>query len=184
MSLKHKLIAYLKGFYPAFVNFIINLPPDDSFSNSYVRPYIARLFGLNCGKKCKIKKHIYIQYHKHIFIGDNSFIFGQSHIDALAQVTIGNNVRIAPQVLIVTGTHERGAPEKRAGETFGEPIVIGDGCWIGARVTITSGVTIGEGCIVSAGSVVMRSMPPHSLIAGNPARPIQKLDAPQDAKVT
>ncbi|HQF85515.1 MAG TPA: DapH/DapD/GlmU-related protein [Smithellaceae bacterium] len=184
MSLKHKLIVYLKGFYPAFVNFIINLPPNDTFSNLQIRPRIAKMFGVRCVNKCKIRKPIYIQYHKNITIGNNSFIFGQSYIDAMGSVTIGNNVRIAPQVMIVTGTHEIGKPEHRAGETLAEPIVIGDGCWIGARVTITSGVTIGKGCIVSAGSVVMRSMPPHSLIAGNPARPIQKLDAPQDAKVT
>lgn len=182
MSLKQKILQYLRSFYTPFANFIINLPPDDSFSNSYIRTLVVRIFGLNCGKKCQIKKPIYIQHHKNIVIGNNSFIFGQSCIDAFALVTIGNNVRIAPQVTIITGTHEIGEPEKRAGETFGEPIVIGDGCWIGARVTITSGVTIGEGCIVSAGSVVMRSMPAHSLIAGNPARPIQKLDPKETAE--
>ena len=182
MSLKQKLLIYLKGLYPAFVNFIINLPPNDTFSKIHVRPFIVRMFGVNCGNKCKIRKPIYIQHHKNIVIGNNSFIFGQSYIDAMGSVTIGDNVRIAPQVMIVTGTHEIGKPEQRAVETLAEPIVIGDGCWIGARVTITSGVSIGEGCIVSAGSVVMRSMPAHSLIAGNPARPVQKLDPKETAE--
>ncbi len=155
---------------------LINLPPDDGFSNSYIRTAIAKYFGLKCGKKSLIRKHIYVEHHKNVAIGDNTFIFGQSYIDALSKVTIGNNVRIAPQLMIVTGTHERGETRQRAGATFGKPVIIGDGCWIGARVTITSGVTIGEGSIISAGSVVLRSIPPNSLVAGNPARPVSRLE--------
>lgn len=182
MAIKQKLLKYLQSFKYAFFNMVINIPPDDGFSNSYIRIFIARTFGLRCGKNCIIKKPIYVEHHKNIVIGNNSFIFGQSYIDALEKVTIGNNVRIAPQVLIVTGTHDRGGPEQRAGTTFGEPIVIGDGCWLGARVTITSGVTIGEGSIVSAGSVVQRSMPPNYLIAGNPARPVSQLEQKDSPK--
>ena len=176
MILKQKILKYIQSFNYAFFNMIINLPPDDGFSNSYIRTAIARKFGLKCGKKCLIRKHIYVEHHKNVVIGDNTFIFGQSYIDALSKVTIGNNVRIAPQLMIVTGTHERGEKKQRAGATFGKPVIIGDGCWIGARVTITSGVTIGESSIISAGSVVQRSMPPNFLIAGNPARPISRLD--------
>ncbi|MFN7224041.1 MAG: acyltransferase [Paracoccaceae bacterium] len=47
---------------------------------------------------------------------------------------------------------------------------IGQNCFIGGRSLILPGVTVGDSCIVGAGSVVTRSVPPNSIVAGNPAR--------------
>ena len=55
------------------------------------------------------------------------------------------------------------------------PIVIKDKVWIGMDVLVLKGVTIGEGCVVAARSVVTRSTPPYSLVAGNPARVVKSL---------
>ena len=52
-------------------------------------------------------------------------------------------------------------------------MVIEDGCWIGANVTILKGVTIGRGSVVAAGAVVTRSCPPYSIVGGVPARVIK-----------
>ena len=54
------------------------------------------------------------------------------------------------------------------------PIVIEDHCWIGAKVTLLKGVTIGEGSVVAAGSVVTQDVPPHTLVAGVPARVVKE----------
>jgi maltose O-acetyltransferase len=51
-----------------------------------------------------------------------------------------------------------------------KPVVIEDDVWLGANVFIMPGVTIGKGAIVSACAVLSRSVPPYSLVAGNPAR--------------
>ncbi len=56
-----------------------------------------------------------------------------------------------------------------------KPIVIGDNVWIGARCIVYPGVNIGEGTVVGAGSVVMASVPPFTLVSGNPARRVASL---------
>ena len=56
--------------------------------------------------------------------------------------------------------------------------------WIGMNVMIMPGVTIGENVVVAAGSVVTKSVDPHSVIAGNPARIVSKMDPLAYGKIT
>ena len=58
---------------------------------------------------------------------------------------------------------------------FAAPIVIEDTVWIGANVTVTSGVTIGKGSIVAAGAVVTKDMPEYSIVGGVSAKVIREL---------
>lgn len=91
-------------------------------------------------------------------------------IDSGGRVTIEEDVRIGPEVMIITSSHEVAGSSKRAGvRTTGE-VRIGKGAWIGARATILPGVTVGEGCIVAAGAVVTTDCEPHNVYAGVPAR--------------
>ena len=57
------------------------------------------------------------------------------------------------------------------------PIEIGDNVWIGRRSVIFPGVKIGEGSVIAACSVVMSSVPPHSLVSGHPAKVIGQLQS-------
>jgi maltose O-acetyltransferase len=156
-------------------NFVVNLLPDEWLCNAHVRPALARLLGLRCGPRVQIRKGIFYEDHRRLVIGSNVFLNRQAYLDAGGGITIGNNVRFGPQVMLVTGSHEIGDPVMRTGPLIAKPIVIGDGCWVGARAFIGPGVTIGEGSIISAGAVVQRSMPANFLIAGNPARPVSPL---------
>ena len=56
-----------------------------------------------------------------------------------------------------------------------KPIHICDKVWIGFNAIILKGVTIGEGAIVGAGAVVTKDVPPYTVVAGNPARVVKKL---------
>lgn len=55
-----------------------------------------------------------------------------------------------------------------------KPVIIADNVWIGHNAMILKGVTVGEGAIVAAGSVVTKDVPPHSVVAGNPAKVIKE----------
>ena len=86
-------------------------------------------------------------------------------------ISIGNQVTISCNVHFVT--HDNGIIKVLQGKTdVVGPITVGDRCFIGMNSTLMLGVTLGENCIVGAGSVVTRSFPPHTVLAGNPARAI------------
>ena len=90
-------------------------------------------------------------------------------VDASARVTFGEDCSVGPEVMIVTGSHRPGRPQRRAGVRYAEEVVIGKGAWIGARVTILPGVTIGDGAIIASGSVVTKDCDADTLYAGVPA---------------
>ena len=110
-------------------------------------------------------------------IGDNTLVTGGLHVDLGAAVRIGNMVRIGHDVALLTINHAVGPVYLRAGTSFFDEVVIEDGCWLASRCTVLPGVTIGTGAIVAAGSVVTRSVPKHTLVAGVPARVIRELGA-------
>ena len=85
-------------------------------------------------------------------------------------IRIGKNVRIAHMCSIKTSAHEidLNAPSV-AGKTIAKDIVIGEGSWLCANVTIIPGVTVGRKCVCAAGAVVVRDVPDYALVAGVPA---------------
>ena len=78
--------------------------------------------------------------------------------------------------MLWTGTHEVGPAVQLCGPGLTQPIKIGDGCWLGARVTVLGGVEIGAGCVIAAGALVNKDVPPNELWSGVPARFIRKLE--------
>ena len=88
---------------------------------------------------------------------------------------MGNHVSIGHHVVMVTAEHEIGNSDARCAALTPRPIVIEDGCWIGAGAMIAPGITIGRGSVVSMGAVVSMDVPPNKVVGGNPARPIKTL---------
>ncbi|WP_324689968.1 acyltransferase [Cobetia sp. D5] len=104
-----------------------------------------------------------------VWIGHKVLIAGGN-----AEITIEENVDIAPCVTLVAGTHEKFTIEGRAaGRGYCLPIVIGKGSWIGANATILGGVTLGKCTLVAAGAMVTKNFPGNNIIAGVPARVIK-----------
>lgn len=108
-----------------------------------------------------------------IEIGERTSIGDRTEIHCANRVTIGNNVLISWDVNILENDYHRSG----GGESGQTSVTIEDDVWIGARAIILKGVTIGRGAIIGAGAVVTKSVPVYTLAAGNPARPIRKVDA-------
>lgn len=117
---------------------------------------------------------VYIDYGKPVIVGERCFIQQCCTIYGRGGVEIGNDVFIGPKVNLISLNHVVN-PEKRS-STYGRRIVIEDKVWIGINSTILPGVRIGFGAIVGAGSVVTKDVEPLTIVAGNPARAIKRIE--------
>ena len=114
--------------------------------------------GSRIGKRCKISSHTFIcegvTIEDFVFIGHN--------------VTFIND--LMPRATNADGSLQTEADWKCV------PTLVKRGASIGSSVTILAGLTIGEGAVVGAGSVVTRNVEPYTVVAGNPARLLRKLE--------
>ncbi len=105
-----------------------------------------------------------------VIIGDRTRI-GISNV-LIGPVTIGNDVMFAQNVVLSGLNHGYEninlPPSLQKVET--KPIIIEDEVWIGANAVVTAGVTIGKHSIVAAGCVVVKDVPPYSIVGGNPGK--------------
>ena len=130
---------------------------------------------------------VFDEFHAQTFapslsFGDGSSFGDGGHISCINRVVIGNGVRIGRKVFITDNSH--GASERALLDTAPNlrplvskgPVVIEDCAWIGEMACIMPGVTIGRGAIVGANAVVTHDVPPYTLVAGNPARIVKRID--------
>ena len=96
------------------------------------------------------------------------------------KITIGDRVLLGPNVHLYCPLHPLDPAERNGleGPEMCKPITIGNDVWLAGGVIILPGVTVGNGSTVGAGSVVTKDVEPYTVVAGNPARVIRKLEKP------
>lgn len=162
-------------FYYLFLKYL----PSNSLCSVCVRlrAYVAKYIFDRVGSNLNIASGVRFGKGAKISIGNNSGIGENCYLVAMDHIYIGDNVMIGPEVMILTGGHDYNDPTKSliAQNIITKPVVIGNDCWISARVTILPGISICDRVIIAAGSIVSKSISESGIYGGNPARKIKDI---------
>lgn len=110
-----------------------------------------------------------VRRKKKFKMGKNSVINYKCRLDNRSGITIGNSVSISSEVCILTADHDLQSFDFKGRN---RPVIIEDYVFIGTRAIILPGVTLGKGSAVAAGAIVTKTVPPFTIVAGVPAKPI------------
>jgi UDP-2-acetamido-3-amino-2,3-dideoxy-glucuronate N-acetyltransferase len=134
------------------------------------------LYGCVIGDNTKIGTFVEVQ--KNAFIGKNCKI--QSHTFICEGVTIEDEVFVGHGVTFINDKYPQAVNGEGGLQTEADwkvvPTIVKKGASVGSGSTILCNVTIGERAIVGSGSVVTKDVPPGSVVAGNPAKVIRKIE--------
>lgn len=147
------------------------LPP---FSLESIRAQLYRLGGCDLAPRVALQGPLLLigkgSIAARLHVGAGTIIAPRVTFGLDGDITLGRNVNIGPAATLYTATHALGFGSRRMQlAPLARPITVEDGVWIGMQSLIMPGVTLGRGCVVSARAVVTESVPPNSLVAGNPA---------------
>jgi len=141
-----------------------------------------RLLGARVGRRVVMHDVRFFNLYRRglsgLVIGDESFLGDECLLDLAEGIVLGPQVTLAERVLILTHTNVgyKDHPLQRHFPAAAAPGRIEGGSFVGANVTILPGITVGAGSFVAAGAVVTADVPPRTLVAGVPARPLRALD--------
>lgn len=140
------------------------------------RDEILRRVFAKVGKNCYVEPPIYANWGNHVYVGNNFYAnFSLTLVDD-ADIFIGDDVLIAPNVVIATGAHPIDPDLRQKAYQYNLPVHIGNRVWIGAGAIILPGVTIGDDSVIGAGSVVTKDIPRGVVAVGNPCRVMRKIE--------
>jgi UDP-2-acetamido-3-amino-2,3-dideoxy-glucuronate N-acetyltransferase len=142
---------------------------DDIGPDTRVWAFAHVMAGARVGVGCNICDHTYIEGG--VLVGDRVTI--KSGVYLWEGMVVEDDVFLGPQA---TFTNDR-FPRSRQQDWTREGIVIRQGATVGAGAVVLPGVTIGERAMVGAGSVVTRDVEPDTLVVGNPARIVRRIEA-------
>lgn len=160
------------------------IAPDVKLGKNVRLSKFINLYGCEIGDGTKIGAFVEIQ--KNATVGRRCKV--SSHTFICEGVVIEDNVFIGHGVTFINDSYPRSTTSSGELQTeqdwHVEPTLIKRGASIGSGSTILSKVTIGENAIVGAGSVVTHDVPANVIVAGNPAKPLRRIDEFKDRKDT
>ena len=140
-----------------------------------------RLLGARIGRRTILHDVRFFNLYRRglagLEIGEECFVGDECLLDLAESVTLERQVTFAERVLVLTHTNVGYAnhPLQPHFPAMAAPVVVEAGSFLGANVTVLPGVRVGAQSFVAAGSVVTADVPPHTLVAGVPARTIRAI---------
>lgn len=135
------------------------------------RIFVLRCFRAKIGEGCRVAPTTRVWLPSNLSMGDQVCLAERTDIYTVAKIQIGSNVAVSQGSYLCSASHDISYLHR---PLVSRPIVIGDHSWICADAFIGPGVKIGEGAVVGAKAVVMKDVPPWTVVAGNPAVEIKK----------
>ena len=150
-----------------------------SLYDLYIRPLDKTIYGF-CGKGVILQPPLRVCNPKNVFLEDDVNIFGTSNliVSVSGKFIMKKKSGAAQGLTVVTANHPTN-PDigkwhkevyKDTSTDVGSHVIIEEDVWIASNVTLLPNVVVGRGAIVGAGSVCRKSVPPYSIVMGNPAK--------------
>jgi putative colanic acid biosynthesis acetyltransferase WcaF len=137
------------------------------------RRMVLRLFGARVGMQVHVYPSTRIAMPWNLELGDWAAVGDEALLYSLGKIRIGAHVTVSYRAHLCAGTHDFRDPKL---PLLKPPIDIRPGAWIGTEAFIGPGVTVGAAALVGARAVVVRNVPDHAVVAGNPARVVGRRD--------
>lgn len=141
-----------------------------------IKRFLLRNAGIEIGKNSKVVGPLNIGTVAKLKIGNECWIGANLNIYGNGKVIVNDKCDFAPNVSFITGSHNVGNQERRAGNGISYIIEVKNGCWIGANSTLMKNIVVNEGVIIGACSLVNKDIKSNIIIGGNPAKIISELD--------
>jgi len=155
----------------------LRMSPDVKLGRDVKIYAFVNLYGCEIGDESRIGTFVEIQKGAHI----GKRVKVSSHTFICEGVTIEDEVFVGHGVMFINDKYPRSTNPDGSSQTEADwslvPTLVKRRASIGSNSTILCGVTIGEGAVIGAGSVVTKDVPPNTIVAGNPARTLRKVDS-------
>ncbi len=165
-------MSFLKRRWRGFIFSLVNHFFCGTHSYALKRKLLNSCFGIHIGKGTKIVCPFTAGNCSSITVGVNCWVGAGCRVYGDGRVTVGDNCDLAPDVAFITGSHEIGSADRRAGKGVLFDITVEDGCWLGARCSVIGNTIVHYASVVGASALVNKSVEANGIVAGVPAKSI------------